>query len=907
MRSYSGLWFPVAVVSATAASVLGLGSGSVDVHHIPDPLPLTDTVIYTRDAYKIGRVGDFGEYKIADSLLAKDVEGAEYDELDTIPKLTARDTIKAPDSLRLIDPFRYKYYVAIIDSLTHAIVSDSLRQRCDSLKVLADTLLSRIPPDSLGAASCLELARLDSMDRHKLDSLYIADSTAVAKAKFDAWYNSLSRKERKAYDAKVALPGKLARMDSLRKVEEDKEAYRDSVIEYTPRILETFALNDTMQYKRIIEWTVDQNFHRLDVQVPDTSYNYHYYDYPFFRKDVNATWLGVPGSPLQYYNYFNRESDERVEFYNVVEPWTWSPRTIPNYNTKTPYTELCYYGTLLAGDAKESDNLHILSTQNILPELNLTLSYDHFGGGGILEKEKTANKTASIRLNYLGKKYMAHAGFIHNTLDRTENGGVADIRWIRDTTVDSREIPIMLNEARSVTKKTTFYLDQQYRIPFEFLKRIGAKRDTTAAAADTLSASMEQVETEEDKAADDDVIETYSPIDRNVTTAFIGHSSEWSSYSRLYTDALSRNGHEIDFYNGVVNFGPASHDSLGVMKLDNKLFVRLQPWGSEAIVSKLDVGVGDELRHYFDSTVVRPQKHIENSVYLYAGAQGSFRKYLSWDATAKFNMMGYKIGDTEVDAGAAFNFYPFRRARTSPISVSARFSSTLLTPDYYQQMLNTNHFSWENDFSKISTTKIRGRIDIPRWKLSAEVGYALIANNIYYDTLGIVRQYDKAMSVLSGTVRKDFAFGPLHLDNRILVQYSSNQDVIPLPTLSVNLRWYLQFDVEPGVMQMQIGANGFYNTKWYSPAWNPAIGVFHNQNVNRYNNGPYFDAFINIQWKRLCMFIKYQNVGRGWPMEHKDYFTADRYIYTTDGMDGLKLGMYWPFYFDTKKHNTVNR
>ena len=35
--------------------------------------------------------------------------------LDTIPKLTARDTIPVPDSLRFTDPFRYKYYVALRD------------------------------------------------------------------------------------------------------------------------------------------------------------------------------------------------------------------------------------------------------------------------------------------------------------------------------------------------------------------------------------------------------------------------------------------------------------------------------------------------------------------------------------------------------------------------------------------------------------------------------------------------------------------------------------------------------------------------------------------------------------------------------------------------------------------------
>lgn len=882
MKLSSGVWFPAAVVSMTIAGIFG--SAEHPSSHVPEYLPVSDTVIYVRDAYKLGRIGDLGEFKIADSLLAG-TSGAEEvtEELDTLPHLTARDTIKVPEELKLTDPFRYKYYVALIDSLTHVIVRDSLRHRVDSLKAEADTLFGRVPPDSAGALRILELARLDSIDWRRVDSIYVADSAAVAKAKFLAWYNSLSRAERRKYDAEQALPGKLARMDSLRQAEEAAKAKRDSTIEYTPRILETYALAPEMQYKRIIEWTVDQDFHRLDVREPDTTYNYHFNDYPIFRKDVNATWLGVPGSPAQLYNFFKRESDERVEFYNAQEIWSFSPRTIPNYNTKTPHTELAYYGTILADDAKESDNLHILTTQNILPELNFTVAYDRFGGGGILDSETTTNKNFSARLNYLGRKYMGHFGYIYNMVDRKENGGVMDRMWVRDTTIEAREIPVRLKGAKSKIVKHTWYLNQQYRIPFEFIKKIGAQKDTLA--------------TEEEEDLDD--------LDRDITTAFIGHSSEWSRYYRLYYDSLDPHGFTGPFTD--FNFGWQSADSLGTMKLVNNVFLRLQPWGSQGIVSKLDVGIGDELRHYFDSTSLRPSKHVENSVYAYAGAEGQFRKYFFWDAKAKLNVLGAKIGDMEIDGGARVNFFPFRRARTSPISLSGRFTSTLLTPDYYQRVLRTNHYAWENDFSKISTSKIRARVDIPRWRLSAEAGYALLANYTFYDTLGIIRQHPGAISVLSAGLNKDFVVGPMHFDNRLLFQYSSNPEVLPLPAIAMNLRWYVQFDVQPRVMQMQIGANGYFNTKWYSPAWNPALGVFYNQNKELYNNGPYLDLFVNIQWKHLCLYVKYQNIGRGWPMDRKDYFTADRYIYTVDGMNGLKLGMFWPFYFNTDANNSLNK
>lgn len=891
MNVLSRIWFPATVLATAAVLSFAHPGREVTRRYIPEDEAFADTVVYLKDAYKLKRIGSFDAVSIADSLLQMaDSDSTSDALLDTLPHLTARDTIPVPDSLRLTDPFRYKYYVALIDSLTHVIVRDSLQRSSDSLKISADTLRAR-RLDSLARID-FEHAISDSLDWRMIDSIYVADSTAVAKEKFLQWYNSLSRKERRKYDMEQALPKKLAEMDSLQKIKEEKQAERDSVTEYTPRILETAFLTDTMQYKRIIHWTVDDDFQRLNVSIPDTSYNYHYYDYPFLRRDVNASWLGVPGSPLQYYNYFNRASDEGIEFYNAQEAWSFSPRTLPHYNTKTPHTELAYFGTLLAGDAKESDNLHILTTQNILPELNFTISYDRFGGGGMLESEETKNKTFSVRANYLGKKYLAHAGYIYNMVERAENGGIVDNMWIRDTTVEAREIKVALSGASSKITKNTWFLDQQYRIPFEFIRKLQARRDTSAAApADSLVEAV----------ADS--------LDRDVTTAFIGHSSEWSTYTRKYIDNIT-NADGKALYNNVFNFGPASADSLGTMKLDNKIFLRLQPWGSESIVSKLDVGVGDRLMHYFDSSSVRPARHVENSVYAYAGAQGQVNKYFNWDAKARFYVLGYNLGDMAVEANAGFNFYPFRRARKSPVSVSAHFETRLDSPTYYQQMLNTNHFRWENSFSKISTTQIRGSIDVPRWKLNASVGYGLLANNVYYDTLGIVRQNAVPMSILSASLRKEFVAGPMHFDNRVLVQYSSAPDVIPLPTVALNLRWYAQFVVQRdqtkthNIMVMQVGVNGFYNSQWYAPAWNPALGVFHNQNVNLYENGPYFDIFLNIQWKKCCIFLKYQNFGKGWPMRRKDYFTADHYIGTLDGTDGLKLGIFWPFYFNTQKHES---
>ena len=865
MSTLKNILIPAAVAGMVLAGNL---IGEAPAHRTFDfDFEAADTVLYQKDAYKLNRKGDLGEMALSDSILASLGFFDNSQEEDSLA-LTARDTIHAPDSLREIDPFRYKYYVALLDSLTHQLVRDSLYQQIKHWWSVPDTLM----------------ARADSADRFRLDSLYARDSADRARAAFLAWYNGLSKDERKKYDYEQKMNRKMHEMDSLRNVKEEKQAVRDSIRENTPRILEAFAIPDEMQYKRIITWNIDPDFHKVEAEVPDTSYNYYFYDYVFRRQDVNSTWLGVAGSPVQNYDYFKRHSDSRIDFYTPYESWSFSHRTLRNFNTKTPYTELAYWGTLLlASDETESDNIHILTTQNITPELNLQLLYDRWGGGGMLDNEATKNKTFSLAGNYLGRKYMAHAGVISNTISHEENGGVQDGFWVRDTTVEAREISVVLNNASNSIKKRTAFLDQQYRIPLSIIKDIFTPKDTSQAEAsvDTLV--------------------------RDVTTAFIGHSSEWNWYGRNYLDQFSPTGYVDKLFHGTYNYSKsASKDFFRATQLDNKLFMKLQPWSEDAIVSKLNVGVGDIYSTWLDQqdSLKSRSIHKENSLYAYAGVEGNLREYFEWNAGGKFFFAGDDLGDFELGADARLNFFPFRRARKSPLSLTAGFNTSLITPDYYRERLYSNHASWNQSLDKVSETRFKAGLDVPYWKLSADVNYALLGNHTYYDTAAVSKQYAGLISVLSASVRKEFVFGNfLHLDNRVLLQTSSNQAVLPLPLLSLNLKWFAEFVVQRNeaketVMTMQIGLNGWYNTQWYAPAWNPAISAFHNQTSVLYENGPIVDVFMNIQWKRACIFLKLENANMGWPLKDSDYFTAHNFINT---QRTLKVGIFWPFYIQPRK------
>ena len=421
--------------------------------------------------------------------------------------------------------------------------------------------------------------------------------------------------------------------------------------------------------------------------------------------------------------------------------------------------------------------------------------------------------------------------------------------------------------------------------------------DSLAIAA-LLQKEAEELE-EKEAAAD--------TVNNNITTAIIGHSSEYSVFRRIYQDNIDKNDEfGRKFFNDRFYLNPTrSADSLRVMKFENRFFIRLQPWKSDGIVSKLDVGIGDKLANYFSfktSDYIQGSSNtLLNSTYLYAGAKGQYKKYFTWDAKGEYTFLGYEMNDFGVHANLGFSAYPFRRDKNSPLTLKAHFETTLKEPDYYEQHVCTNHYRWDNDFGKISSTKIGATLEIPRWDLNASFDYALLSNNIYYDTLGIVRQNPEPMSVMTASLQKNFKLWKFHLDHQALFQISSNKDVLPLPMLALNLRYYLQFDVVKKVMQMQIGANAAFTTKWYAPAFNPVLGVFHNQNVEEYGNCPYIDAFVNIQWKRACIFVKVVNVNMGWPNKSADYFSAAGYIAP---QRAIKFGIFWPFYIQPGRNNT---
>ena len=713
-------------------------------------------------------------------------------------------------------------------SSVHRMYQDTLKQPSDTLQETDE--ISPIEDSLRSVYGPLGLWDLDSLTQYGIDSTICA------------MYDSLWH----------TLPDTT---DIRRLKRQLAKQYRDSVRIATPRILSTFAIPDSLTYERMMTWTADTYFNEIEMKKIDTLYNAHFYDYPFYRKDVGATWLGTAGSPVQMYNWFRREHLDVFPQFDPYIPYSYTPDNLPQYNTKTPFTELSYQGTTFALRAKEESQIQLLTTQNITPAFNFTLAFHQYGAKGLLQKEDTDNRTAFISMNYLGKRYMMNAGYIGHGVRRSENGGIRESFWIRDTIVDPKEIEVNLPDASTNLKRRTYFITQSYSIPMNFFRR----------DKDSLSLG-------------------------DGTMAFIGHSAEFSTYSRIYKDKIN-SAFGRDFYNNnfLINTSESS-DSLALRRFENKFFIKLQPFAPDAIVSRINAGIGYQLLSYysFDPQFYLSGVHLDtyNNIYMYGGASGLFRKYISWDADGKYTFIGRNLGDMTIGGKVRLSFYPFKDG----IHLTGKVRTSLTEPNPFQQKLYFNHCSWENDFSKISESKVEAELSVPAINLTAGAGYALVDGMIYYDKESIVCQYDKPMSIFSAYADENFKLWILHFENRALFQICSDPDILPLPKLALHLRYYAQFPVVKDAMDIQIGMDATFNTAFYAQAWNPELGVFHNQTDELIGNTPYFDAFVNAQWQIVSVFVKYTNALMGWPQA--DYFSTYHYIKPDRG---FRFGVYWPF------------
>ena len=704
--------------------------------------------------------------------------------------------------------------------------------------------------------------------------------------------------------------GILERLFGLLGGKKEEEQPDSTKVEKVKKPLESYFFDDSLRNRSAFAWTVRPGYNAVVPAEIDTLQYRFETDYPFLLPDVGSAYLGNLGGAALRLNYFERpDANGDFSFLNAYDAYLLTPERAPYFNTKRAFTDLSWY--MSGQTARAEEQLRLTHAQNISPSTGFNIYYLNRGTRGQYRRQRARDRNLSLAFGHTGKRYSVFAGYIYNGGQIIENGG---LQWDGALgNVEFRrpdEIPVRLTSAQNNFKTNTFYITQAYGIP---LQRVS---DLDLSIADKSS-------------------------------LFIGHAFEYTAAWRTYIDTrtgaqfpegdpdldASRYGEEegqvprpatVDYYTGWFIDKDQSLDSLREARVDNKAFIQIQPWNRDGIIGTIDGGIGLTLYRYYASNLHDEYIHgrgtpvRETDTYLYGSVQGKLRRYVDWDARVNYHLAGFRSQDIRLDARLQLSAF----IKQHPIRLTVSGFIENRSPGYWMLHTVSNHYLWENSFSKEMETRLEAKLDIPSIGLEAGVRQSLTVDKLYYgyeagpivegapsSLLKPMQDAGGTLSVTGVYLMKNFrlplgrADNALHFDHRVLIQKSSDERVIPLPLASAYASYFIDFTVVRNIMRMQVGVSGYYHTKYYAPGYNPALMQFHNQDrltadaqgnprARQIGDYPYLDAFVSAKWKRMRVYAKFQHVNQGL-FGTADYFTVQHYPLN---QQMFKLGFSWNFY-----------
>ena len=613
----------------------------------------------------------------------------------------------------------------------------------------------------------------------------------------------------------------------------------------------SYLFADSVKKTAIIEWNISLSDATAKIVPMDTVLADFQKNYIFMKKNrTGVASVGPLGGAVMPLNYADRYDNYENSFTNPYGDYFLTPETASFYNSKTSFTQFEYMTSGQRQYAEE--HLFVNHAQNISPSTSIDLFYRNNRKRGHYTNQRAINKNLSINLAHTGRRYSLFAGYINNIADIIDNGGVTDITNVTDTTLNpATVIPVNLKATNDI-RGNQFYITQAYVIPLR-----GNKMDSTT------NLNM-------------------------VPSLSVGMSLNYSSYKKIYEDTKTDVGEYFDDW--YLN-SSRSLDSIHEKNTDIKFFSKYQPLNKYAPISSITAGVGYTNEQYYN---FNPQDYISptgvntrNSLYVYGGIDGNYYQFFNWKGYAKY----YPIGDRnqDIEFGGNINVNLGDINQPTRLKFAAEISTT--TPSYWTENYISNHYIWNNDFKKEFKMKydFNFRID----KINLEIGYTQTfeTDKVFYNALSLPEQCSTTVSVSSFFIKKDFEWKGINLQHRAQVQLSSDQKVAPVPLLALNLTYFYELVVVKNVLTMQLGVDGYYNTEYYGPGYNPALGQFYNQQDTKLGNYPTLDFFVTGKWKKLRFLLKMQNVSYGWfntnAFQVKDH-PLNRSMFT--------FGFSWNFY-----------
>lgn len=599
------------------------------------------------------------------------------------------------------------------------------------------------------------------------------------------------------------------------------------------------------------------------------------------------TYLGNLGSPRISHVFFERKDPEQFFFLDPYDFTVVEPEDVVYTNTKSPFTNLTYYKQGGSSDGEERFKAYFAVNAN--KRLGFGFNIDYVYGRGKYMNQSTALFNGNLFAYYLGDKYNMHFSFINDNLKVAENGGIVDDRYVTrpldmaegGKVYANDEIPTNLSQVWNHNTGYHAFLTHRYNVGF-YRENPDAK--------DTVNT------------------EIFVPVTSFLHTVKVDiNRRKYISYDEAQNQQYFQNNYLTD----------VQRDETEQLAVKNTIGISLREGFNKWAKAGLTAFMSHEYRRFtMTDTLARtpgqriPTDYVENTISVGGQLIKEQGQTLHYNVMGEIALVGEDAGQFQIQGKGDLNFRLF----SDTVRLEANAYIKNLNPIFYHRHFHSKHYWWDNnDLSKIMRTRIEGKLSVDRWKTQLKAGVENIKNYTYLDNTSVkytetssgkevttykndvaVKQNSGNIQVFSAALRQDFKLGIFHLDNEITYQKSSNQDVLPLPELTLYHNLYIKFGLAKKVLQIEMGADVRYFTQYYAPDYAPAIGQFYLQNKEtRYKLGgyPLLNGYINLHLKRTRIFIAMYNLIQG--QGEKSYFLAPHYPLNPRL---LKFGLSWNFF-----------
>ncbi|MFO7669547.1 MAG: putative porin [Bacteroidales bacterium] len=628
--------------------------------------------------------------------------------------------------------------------------------------------------------------------------------------------------------------------------------------------------------KRINTWKLMHNYTRFEEAPLDTSMHQLELNYqPAFKEGFSYEYLGILGHGLNHLDFFLRPENDAFVFGNGWNPYLKTPERTLFFNTKSPFTILSY--TTMPIVSWKEDNISVLHTQNLSPYSNLGLEFNILAGKELYTNEATRSNRIGLFGSHARNRYSIFGTFYYNDFKAEDHAGLEDMdSFIANTEDQPWLYSMQLDQAKSQYRNISFFATQKYNL----IER-SSTTDTlgnTSTSGKTLSLSYQLYYDRHFKSYEDVVdIENLSPVYQNY------YYEVQNAFDSVSEDKLSNVFQVI--------LGDPDYDKISARVYSGyelRRFGALSP-DPQQVFSHVDTISRFPLELdtiYRDSAVAKFNDTYFHDLYVGFYLAGPTTGIWDWVIDGKYYLAGYYQNDFRVNA-------TFSRRFLQKADLGLRGSFEHRRPHYFLNHYSSSFFKWEHDFPSLLRMKGEAFVISKEMGMELRAGLAYLSNYQYWDEQALPRIYDKDILIISGYFSKHFVVSGFNSDDKLLVQYTTADQVLRLPAVAFYSSNYWKQVFFKGALVTTLGFDLYATTRYKASSYMPATGVFHLQDKYDVGGYPFLDVFIAFKIARTRIFASYNNLFSGGQFLGNNYFTAYRYPMKPRN---FRVGLEWTFY-----------